>query len=247
DSAARNARTAPRSAGNLRRRGEEDPCGDREARSGRARPRGEDHRPRAARRRYGGHLHRLAPDPGADRRDGDPGGRGRGRHLDPLRRAHDARAADPRRAARERRGRRDRRRRRDDSGGRRGRAAEARRRRDLHAGRADLRDRRLPQGRGAGRVSIDVRRAGDGVATVTIDRQDALNALDVETLTQLRDVLNDLEADETVRVVVLTGAGDRAFAARAALKYMRGLALDAAKAWGAVGLETTRLLEAMPH
>ena len=96
-------------------------------------------------------------------------------------------------------------------------------------------------------MSIDVRRAGDGVATVTIDRQDALNALDVETLTQLRDVLNDLEADETVRVVVLTGAGDRAFAAGADIKYMRGLDVDAAKAWGALGHETTRLLEAMPQ
>ena len=43
-----------------------------------------------------------APDAGADRRDRDPGGRRRRRHLDPLRRAHDARAADPRRAEGER-------------------------------------------------------------------------------------------------------------------------------------------------
>ena len=88
----------------------------------RARSRREDHRPRAARRRHGGHLHRPAPDARADRRDGDPGGRRRGRHLDPLRRAHDARAADPRAAARERRRGRARRRRRHDPAGRRGRA-----------------------------------------------------------------------------------------------------------------------------
>jgi enoyl-CoA hydratase len=95
-------------------------------------------------------------------------------------------------------------------------------------------------------VTVDVRRLG-GVATVTIDRQDALNALDVATLTELRDCLRDLEADEGVRVVVLTGAGDRAFAAGADIKYMSGLGVEQAKAWGALGHETTRLLETMPQ
>jgi enoyl-CoA hydratase len=95
-------------------------------------------------------------------------------------------------------------------------------------------------------VTVDARRLG-GVATVTIDRQDALNALDVATLTELRDCLRDLEADEGVRVVVLTGAGDRAFAAGADIKYMSGLGVEQAKAWGALGHETTRLLETMPQ
>ena len=72
----------------------------RQARPRRARPRREDHRPRAARRRHGGHLHRPAPDAGADRRDRHPGGRRRRRPVDPLGRAHDARAADRRAAAR---------------------------------------------------------------------------------------------------------------------------------------------------
>ena len=51
----------------------------------------------------------------------------------------------------------------------------------------------------------------DAVAIVTLDRPDALNALNVETLSALRDELRELSDD--VRVVVLTGAGDRAFAA----------------------------------
>ena len=42
---------------------------------------------------HGGDLHRAAPDARADRRDRDPGGRRRGRAVDPVRRAHDARAA----------------------------------------------------------------------------------------------------------------------------------------------------------
>jgi enoyl-CoA hydratase len=91
---------------------------------------------------------------------------------------------------------------------------------------------------------IDVARDG-GVATVTIDRQEALNALDVATLTQLRDRLLELAGDAAIRVVVITGAGEKAFVAGADIKYMSGLDPDEAKAWGALGHEATRLLETM--
>jgi enoyl-CoA hydratase len=49
-----------------------------------------------------------------------------------------------------------------------------------------------------------------------------------------------------VRVVVLTGAGEKAFAAGADIKYMSGLGVTEAKAWGALGHEVGRLLETMP-
>ena len=86
----------------------------------------------------------------------------------------------------------------------------------------------------------------DAVAVVTVDRQDALNALDVATLTELRDRLRELAADDDVRVVILTGAGEKAFVAGADIKYMSGLDVDEAKAWGALGHEAGRLLETMP-
>jgi len=92
---------------------------------------------------------------------------------------------------------------------------------------------------------IDVAREG-GVAVVTIDRQDALNALDVTTLTELRDRLREVAEDEETRVVILTGAGEKAFVAGADIKYMSGLDVDEAKTWGALGHETGRLLETMP-
>jgi enoyl-CoA hydratase len=92
---------------------------------------------------------------------------------------------------------------------------------------------------------IDLRRE-DGVAVVTIDRQDALNALDLASLTELRDRLVDVSGDESTRVVILTGAGEKAFVAGADIKYMSGLDVDDAKAWGALGHETGRLLETMP-
>jgi enoyl-CoA hydratase len=94
-------------------------------------------------------------------------------------------------------------------------------------------------------VSIAVEHDG-GVAVVTIDRQDALNALDLRTLTKLRDRLGELSGNAAVRVVVLTGAGEKAFAAGADIKYMSGLDVDQASEWGALGHETGRLLETMP-
>jgi enoyl-CoA hydratase len=93
-------------------------------------------------------------------------------------------------------------------------------------------------------VTVRVERE-DAVAVVTVDRRDALNALDLPTLTQLRDALRRLADDEDVRVVVLTGAGERAFIAGADIKYMSGLGVDEAKAWGALGHEAGSLLETM--
>jgi enoyl-CoA hydratase len=86
----------------------------------------------------------------------------------------------------------------------------------------------------------------DAVAVLTVDRQDALNALDVATLTDLRDRLREVAADDEVRVVILTGAGEKAFVAGADIKYMSGLDVGEAKAWGALGHEAGSLLETMP-
>src|ERR1700748_1177334 len=51
----------------------------------------------------------------------------------------------------------------------------------------------------------------DRIATVTLDRPEALNALDLESLKELRAVLAEARDDEEVRVIVLTGAGRKSF------------------------------------
>jgi enoyl-CoA hydratase len=94
-------------------------------------------------------------------------------------------------------------------------------------------------------VSVEVRRE-DGVAVVTIAREEALNALDLAHLTELRDRLRELADDADVRVVVLTGAGERAFAAGADIKYMSGLGVEEAREWGRLGHAVGALLETMP-
>jgi enoyl-CoA hydratase len=93
-------------------------------------------------------------------------------------------------------------------------------------------------------LSVAVARDG-AVAVVTIDREEALNALDLATLTELRDRLRELAADDSARVVVLTGAGEKAFVAGADIKYMSGLDPTGAAAWGALGHEAGSLLETM--
>jgi enoyl-CoA hydratase len=60
----------------------------------------------------------------------------------------------------------------------------------------------------------------DGVALLTIDRPDVLNALDSATMRELVETLERLDADESCRVIVITGAGERAFAAGADIKEM---------------------------
>jgi enoyl-CoA hydratase len=85
-----------------------------------------------------------------------------------------------------------------------------------------------------------------GVAVVTLDRPEARNALNGALLTELRDRLQELAGDPGVRAVVLTGAGERAFAAGADIKEMETMAVEEARAWGALGHECGRLLETMP-
>lgn len=48
----------------------------------------------------------------------------------------------------------------------------------------------------------------DGIATITLNRPEVMNALTFEVYAQLRDLFETLRYDDTVRVVVLTGAGD---------------------------------------
>jgi enoyl-CoA hydratase len=58
------------------------------------------------------------------------------------------------------------------------------------------------------------------VALVTFDRQDALNALNFALIAELTDALERLDRDPACRCIVLTGAGDRAFAAGADIKEL---------------------------
>ena len=63
----------------------------------------------------------------------------------------------------------------------------------------------------------------EGVATITLNRPEALNAFSKEVVEEILHALEDVKTDEAVRVVVLTGAGEKAFSAGADIKTMVGM------------------------
>ena len=63
----------------------------------------------------------------------------------------------------------------------------------------------------------------DGVATVTINRPDARNALSSATIEELNAAFSEIASDQSVRVAILRGAGDVAFCAGADLKEVAAL------------------------
>jgi len=63
----------------------------------------------------------------------------------------------------------------------------------------------------------------EGVATITLNRPEALNAFSKEVVAEAMQALEEIKNDENVRVVVLTGAGEKAFSAGADIKTMIGM------------------------
>ena len=63
----------------------------------------------------------------------------------------------------------------------------------------------------------------EGVALVTVNRPDSLNALNSRLLGELERALQQIEQDESVQVVIITGAGDKAFVAGADIKEMAAM------------------------
>lgn len=72
---------------------------------------------------------------------------------------------------------------------------------------------------------------GDGVTTVTLNRPRVLNALNQTMRAEFVRALEQVNRDETVGCVVLTGAGDRAFAAGQDLNEAREFSPERARTW----------------
>lgn len=86
----------------------------------------------------------------------------------------------------------------------------------------------------------------DGVGVITINRPDALNALNSATLDELEGLLASLDRDESVRALLITGAGDKAFVAGADIRELIELDGLAAHALSLMGQRITDRLESMP-
>lgn len=92
-------------------------------------------------------------------------------------------------------------------------------------------------------VSDEVRCEADGgVATVTLHRPEVLNAITPTMLEALAETLAALAADDSVRVVVLTGAG-RAFSAGVDLKALAGRSLEGGSVGDVLDVPARRAIE----
>jgi enoyl-CoA hydratase len=81
------------------------------------------------------------------------------------------------------------------------------------------------------------------LAIVTINRPKALNALNSGTLKDLDAVLDDLENDQNIYCVILTGSGEKAFVAGADISEMKDLTEDEGREFGLLGNGVFRRLE----
>lgn len=81
------------------------------------------------------------------------------------------------------------------------------------------------------------------VATVTLDRPKVLNALNAATFAELDSVFDELKADREVRVVLIAGAGERAFAAGADIRELA--AEEEGKAFSLRGQALFRKIETL--
>jgi len=93
-------------------------------------------------------------------------------------------------------------------------------------------------------VNVDI---DEGIAVVTMNRPEALNAFNSEQLDLLGAAFHALGQDRAVRVVILTGAGDRAFAAGADIKEMVDLTTAGGMAFGRKGQALTSTVERLPQ
>lgn len=87
----------------------------------------------------------------------------------------------------------------------------------------------------------------NGIATIAINRPKALNALNLATLTELKDVVEKIAVDKAVQVVIITGAGEKSFVAGADIVEMSTKNAVEGRVWGQVGQNIFTEIENLPQ
>lgn len=95
--------------------------------------------------------------------------------------------------------------------------------------------------------TVLVEKRSDGIAIVTLNRPEAANALSKQMLSDFRKILEDLKNDLQVRVVLLTGEGEKAFCAGADLKERRGMSDTVSKQTVRLIGSTINEVESLPQ
>ena len=90
-----------------------------------------------------------------------------------------------------------------------------------------------------------VENLNSGIQILRVSRPAALNALNIATLEELKLALGEAAIDPAVRVVILTGDGDKAFIAGADITEMKDMTVSEGIRFSQLGHEVTKLLELM--
>jgi len=85
----------------------------------------------------------------------------------------------------------------------------------------------------------------DQIAILSVNRPKALNALNADTLLDIRNAVLEVAADPDVIVLIVTGVGDKAFVAGADIAFMQSLPAMEARAFAILGQDVFRLIETM--
>ncbi len=85
------------------------------------------------------------------------------------------------------------------------------------------------------------------VCTVTINRPDKLNAMNTEVAGELVSTFTEISGDDSIRVVILTGEGPKAFSAGADIAYMAGISADESVRYAMLGQQVTNTIEQAPQ
>jgi enoyl-CoA hydratase len=84
---------------------------------------------------------------------------------------------------------------------------------------------------------------GEGIATITLNRPEALNAWSKELAQEFLGAMEDARSDESIKVVIITGAGEKAFSAGADIKAMKGMTALKARELSNMGYEICNAIE----
>ena len=81
------------------------------------------------------------------------------------------------------------------------------------------------------------------ISEIIIDRPEALNAMNSDVLSELTDAMKKVKSDDKTGVVIITGAGDKAFIAGADIKAMQQMNAKEAFDYGKAGQQLTMMIE----
>jgi len=83
----------------------------------------------------------------------------------------------------------------------------------------------------------------EGVCIVKINRPTKLNAMNIDVAKEIISTFQQLDKDDSVKVIVLTGEGDKAFSAGADIEYMSKISADESEVYAKLGQEVTATIE----